>query len=121
MKTLWLLLTMCIVCTLWSGNASASDGFEVQLKSRAFVPPASTKPLFQAVQEQRLVPQALLTGSYHALVQFYDIPTDVQHRALRDAGILLHDYLPQRAYSASIDPSLRASDIPNNLKIGIVE
>ncbi len=43
-----------------------------------------------------------LGGAYHAVVQFQQSPSAAQRAALSRVGVILHDYLPEKAYMATI-------------------
>ncbi|MDI6766396.1 MAG: S8 family serine peptidase [Bacteroidota bacterium] len=79
--------------------ASGSDSYEVRLKSRTWLPPVNSANLFSI----RPQVQKLQAGKLHVLVQFSSIPTESQHEAMKQAGLILHDYIPNFAYSATIE------------------
>ncbi len=76
-----------------TAGTGASSQYEIRLKSRAFVPPEGFDPF-------------LASGRRHGTIQFFSLPTEAEHHAIRAAGIMLHDYLPNLAYTATLTAPL---------------
>ncbi|RMF58321.1 MAG: hypothetical protein D6748_09015 [Calditrichaeota bacterium] len=89
----------------------AQAPYTIQLKSRKFLPPVDQQTAFEAIRQQGISPEATLSGSYHVLLQFYEIPDELQKNRLKATGIVLHDYIPHRAFSASIAPTVTPNDL----------
>lgn len=79
--------------------ALGSDSYEIRLKSRTWLPPANAGDFFS----KRPQVQKLQIGKLHVLVQFNDIPSESQREAMKQAGLTLHDYIPNFVYSATIE------------------
>jgi hypothetical protein len=91
-------IPLLLVCT--GEDAFGQTPYEVRLQSRTFIPPAD-------------VDAFLLSGKSRGVIQFYQIPTETQHRSIEGAGIILHDYLPYFAYTTTIDPDLTPRELRN--------
>lgn len=74
------------------------EEFEIELKSRHFTPPEklSLESVVSSTEGRRI----------HVLMQFYSIPDDSTKKALKNAGIQLLKYLPQKTWFASIPVTL---------------
>ena len=44
----------------------------------------------------------MIQNQFYRLVQFFDIPDDIERRALMDAGVTLFDYIPHKTFVAAI-------------------
>lgn len=62
-----------------------------------------------ANQSETLSPNDIWQGKYYRVIQFAQLPTAEEHRALRGMGVQLLDYLPQNAYVAALPTSLTRS------------
>ena len=71
-----------------------TERYEVRLKSRAFVPEAGVRAFLWSTRR-------------HGVIQFYELPDSEDHDAIRAAGITLHDYLPNLAYTATLTRHVR--------------
>jgi len=88
-----------------------SLGYEVRLRSRAFTPEVDVQSLLSVIAAEEIRPQDLLSGRIHAVIQFYEIPTETEKTSLETAGILLHAYLPNYSYTASLDLGITAQQL----------
>lgn len=66
-----------------------------------------------ANQAEQLSPADVWQGKYYRVIQFSQLPTAEEHRALKALGVQLLDYLPQNAYVAALPTSLTRSRLQN--------
>lgn len=92
-------------------QTNTSSSYEIKLKSRTFTPAEDIEQFFTDIKAKNIKPEDLLSGKYHGVVQFYQVPTNEKKSILEKTGIILHDYLPNNAYTASIDPTLTTQQI----------
>jgi hypothetical protein len=114
-KTLFLgLLAMfwgSMVLPLTSFSASTDQQYLVRLKSRTFTPEPGTSDEVQ---------QSFYPGeSYHALMQFYELPDETQRQLLEQSGILLLEYIPENTWIVGIKNSreLMIEEPPAELQV----
>ncbi|MBL0342033.1 MAG: S8 family serine peptidase [Bacteroidetes bacterium] len=89
----------------------ASGKYDLTLKSGSI---QVTPNLEQFIANQEIQANELFGGKYFRIIQFNDIPSSGQKAALENAGIKLTAYLPNYAYTATINQyaavaSLRAA------------
>ncbi len=94
-----LALLLCLNTSLF---AQSEPRYEIQLKSRTFVPDAGFEQFGRDVESFKKNPGKLLNGKYHAVIQFFENPKQPELALLNRSHIKLHDYLPQRALVASL-------------------
>ena len=103
-RILTLLLESCLLLAM-TFNAHAAENqvpsYEINLKSRHFTPQEETQPA------KALATPALSRKARHVLIQFRDIPTPEQRRALEVQGLRLLDYIPNNAWNASVPGTFR--------------
>ncbi|MDO7875117.1 S8 family serine peptidase [Hymenobacter sp. ASUV-10] len=68
------------------------------------LPPANAA---EWLRQPATTPADAWQGRVFRLLQFAKLPTSVQHAALRKLGVVLYDYLPVNAYTASLPVTLR--------------
>src|SRR5215510_7476880 len=96
----------------FSSIAQEETKYSLLLKSGSFVPQKNISTDKVSVLQNRLVKTE---GKSFVVIQFENIPTDVQRKQLQAAGIELLDYAPNNAYTATITGALR-SDVLQNVK-----
>jgi PKD repeat protein len=69
-------------------------------------PPANFAAWQAAGATEQLRSAEVWQGKYYRVIQFAQLPTAEQHRALKALGVQLLDYLPQNAYSAALPAGL---------------
>lgn len=105
MKNLLFLVAILITCVV-SLKANQSPEFEIILKSGNFTP----EPTSDLVRAITASPENEDENSLYRLIQFYEIPTTNQKKALRALGIELLSYLPNKAFFCRIhNPISRTS------------
>ena len=82
-----------------STNAQVSQ--QLRLKSGIY----DVETLERNERWPQLDTNEIIDGKYFRIVQFSEIPTQQVKESLKDAGVELQDYLPNRAYFAAIDRS----------------
>jgi hypothetical protein len=98
-----------MVVPLTSFGAPTDQPYQVGLKSRTFTPESGTSDEVQ---------QFFYPGeSYHALMQFYELPNEIQRQLLEEAGIVLLEYIPNDTWIVSITSREPISDILVQLKV----
>ncbi len=98
-------ISLITACLLWSFLAHAQDDnrYRLQLQSGGFIPEKniSAERLGQLSQRsQKISGQSLL------LLQFEKSPDEATRRQLKNAGIELLEYIPNNAYTATVNQSL---------------
>lgn len=81
--------------------APAAAPYTLRLAVGDVLPPAN------AAEWLRQPATAVGQGKEFRLLQFFQLPTPAQHETLRHLGVLLYDYLPTNAYTASLPAGLR--------------
>lgn len=81
-----------------NGDTDDQNPYRVLLHSRQFVPKAD-------------VAKYLRTGERLGVLQFTALPSEERQAELQALGIVLHDYLPNLAYTASIGAAVNAHDL----------
>ncbi|MDP1624616.1 MAG: S8 family serine peptidase [bacterium] len=85
-----------------SGDAADEQSYEIQLKSRQFVPPAGVVIAELAEIEGRRPALEEKIPSTHILIQFNQIPSEDERAMLLEQGIQLLEYIPDNAWTASV-------------------
>ena len=90
-------------------SAQSEKLHEIQLLNRTFVPDAGFEQYKSAVGAFKQHPGKLPSGSYHAVIQFFENPGKAERDLLTQAHVTLHNYVPQMAFTASLplDADLR--------------
>ena len=83
--------------------APTADRFALRLAVGDVVPPANAAAW---LARPAAAPADAWQGRTYRLLQFAHLPTLAQQAALRRAGVLLFDYLPRNAYTASLPANL---------------
>jgi len=91
----WLILGLlfAVGCVVAKVTPKHDPRYEVRLVDRSVIP----DPKIERVR--------------YGVLQFYEVPTEAQHRALGALGILLVDSIPNFAYTASVPGSVREKDL----------
>ena len=98
-KLLFLSLLSLVTITVRAQN------YSVQLQSGSFVPAENR------VGDLSYKNAELVNGFYFRFIQFKDIPTEEQKRAIENKGVRLYNYLPHNTFTAAIPASLALSQI----------
>jgi len=90
---------VCLIIAVSAADVSSDvpagrADYTIRLKSRQFVPDAGVAE--GAMSEWQA------GETRHVIIQFYDIPNDAEVGAMESEGIVLLDYLPERAYYAGV-------------------
>ena len=85
--------------------AQTSD-YSLMLNSGRILPPDNAKTISQDSETLR---NSLFNGKYYVGLQFKTLPSEAQKVELATAGIVLHDYLPNLAYLASVPQHVNLS------------
>ena len=88
--------------------APATEAFALRLAVGDVVPSANATAWLAA---PATTPADAWQGRVYRLLQFTHLPTDAQKAALRRAGVVLFDYLPLNAYTASLPATLAHSQL----------
>ena len=97
--TVW---SIVIICFSFLGRINAqteSASFEILFKKEMVVLDENFKSLKGDVLFEK---EEVVEGKYFRLIQFYEIPNSAIQRELKKLGIVLLQYLPNKAYFASI-------------------
>ncbi|HID27403.1 MAG TPA: hypothetical protein EYP22_06235, partial [Methanosarcinales archaeon] len=78
--------------------------YTILLQSRQFVPESGIDPIL----EKELLKRA---EGFHVLIQFNNIPTDTEKKALESFGVELLDYIPNNAWYAYVPDGNTVYDI----------
>ncbi|RJP49241.1 MAG: hypothetical protein C4583_12945 [Anaerolineaceae bacterium] len=85
-----------------SGDTTEEQSYEIQLKSRQFVPPASVDIAELAESEGMRPTLEEEQPSTHIFIQLNQIPSEDERAMLLEQGIHLLEYIPDNAWTASI-------------------
>lgn len=99
-------IPLIILCLLANISSLAQDDsrFMLQLQGGSFIPSKNiTADALNTVQ------QRAVGGRSFLVLQFEQIPTETERRQLATAGIVLLDYIPHNAYTATVTGSLDVS------------
>ncbi len=102
------LLSICFTLTVQFGFAQLSN--ELQLIDNPFTP---EKNLEEYIQDSETSRSDIIAGKHYKLLQFYEIPTTEQIKLMKESGIELLNYIPNKAYFASIPTQLN----PDRLRL----
>ena len=121
------LLVLCLAFFLSSNEtlAQSNENQAILLRSGVVLLPENAASFDQ---KDVLYKSEVVGDHFYRLIQFTQIPSADQHRALEEAGIQLLDYIPHKAYIAALPTSIQASQlqalgirslmpIPQNLKM----
>ncbi len=132
---------LLLLVSIFTVNASAQLSNELKLKNNHFTPENNLEEYISSVQ---LGKRDLVQDKYYKIIQFEEMPSNKERQALKDSGIELLSYIPNKAYVASfpvgfnpdllkslsiryihnLDPKLKLSDkiqardIPSYAKVG---
>ncbi|MBD3347768.1 MAG: S8 family serine peptidase, partial [Candidatus Eisenbacteria bacterium] len=87
------LLLLSVLAIILTAGASFGATYDIELSSRTFEP----APTLRSYEE-----------AAHVVIQFYEIPTRAQRAELAAQGITLYDYIPNYAWTASVEPGAMA-------------
>ena len=96
------LLLCSIFCCLFTTTTNAqmkSAPYEILLKTERTILSENIQTLDW---NNEVIKDEVIDGKIYRLVQFNDIPTTAEHQRIKDAAIELLDYIPNKAYIASI-------------------
>src|SRR5688572_8317679 len=89
--------------------AQTSD-YSLMLNSGRILPPENAKTINHDSETLR---NSLFNGKYYVGLQFKTLPSEAQKVELATAGIVLHDYLPNLAYLASVPQHVNFTNLSN--------
>jgi hypothetical protein len=92
-------LLLLTATRIWSLDETK---YQLLLKPRSFIPKEGMSDFTTKVASKNKI-KGLHSRMYHAVVQFYDIPDEQRKQRLQKAGVRLHHYLPNFAFTASVD------------------
>jgi hypothetical protein len=72
--------------------------YEIRLRSRSFIPPPNVEAF-------------LMSDRRYGVIQFFELPDNARHQSIAETGIILHDSIPNFAYTASIGPSISVEQL----------
>lgn len=104
-SALFIFLPFCL-------TAQVGQDYNILLHSGKFIPQENindvTKmsPVFQ---------QSLFNGRHYVVIQFKNLPTQLQKDNLKAMGVELIDYIPNNAYTASVSADVNISDFKSSL------
>ncbi|MBK7407853.1 MAG: S8 family serine peptidase [Saprospirales bacterium] len=109
-KPIIALLVFCLAFFSFPGKSSAqsNENQAVLLRSGVVLLPENTASFDQ---KDVLHKNEVVGDHFYRLIQFTQIPSADQHRALEEAGIQLLDYIPHKAYIASLPTSIQAEQL----------
>lgn len=80
--------------------------FSLELRGDRLQPPANAREWMDSMRQHYLDTRPL-----HVIVQFYRLPEDSLRQWLKDSGILLGNYIPNRAYTTILNVPLPQIDL----------
>jgi parallel beta-helix repeat protein len=90
--SLVLLVHLGLPASLSGQDIARSPDYTLMLKSRTFYPDTGIHSVLWDAMDQR----------QHVIVQFWNVPTDLQKATLLEQGVEILDYLPKSAFYASV-------------------
>lgn len=104
--------------TTFAQNSSDQNGgeakYRIGISTGSFIPEVATDNSF-------ITPvTGLFENKYFRLVQFYNLPTDVEKKNWESQGLKLMDYLPGNAYFAVIDKNFNLQTIKSKIRSLII-
>ena len=104
-RTLAALLLCCFIYTpIWAQERSAQ---QLHLKTGVYDCPENLTDFINAPFRA----DELRKGAYYRILQFSELPTSDEHRAMADAGIDLRTYIPRNAFQARISAEAELSQM----------
>jgi subtilisin family serine protease len=97
-------ITFFLLC-LFTNAFAQSSGYEILLESGSFVPLENTRNFPSKPYSEN----ELVSGRYYRILQFYSIPLQHQKEELEKQGIIFLEYIPNKAYKASIPENFNLS------------
>ncbi len=79
--------------------AQETQDYTIRLHSGNFIPAENISTLNKQLP---VLTESLFDNKYYVVIQFRTLPTQAQKDQLKNAGIILVDYIPNNAYTASI-------------------
>ena len=102
--------SIIFVCIAFFGKTNAqteSSSFEILFKNERVI----LEENFQSLHKESLFEsKEVVEGKYFRLIQFYQIPNEQVQREIKKLGIVLLQYLPNKAYFASLPTDLDFKD-----------
>lgn len=99
-KNFYIVLIITLIMAIRPIFSQSNNYYIIQLKNRVFIPEVGFNEYFDQVGN--VLSKRMLQDKIHALIQFYFIPDENKHLELRNYGIILHDYIPNMAFTASV-------------------
>lgn len=84
-------------------SAQSNPDYNLRLHSRTFIPEAN---IGDASKVNAVLAQSFFGDRHYVVIQFNVLPTQSQKDELKKAGIELFDYIPNMAYTASIEAGI---------------
>ncbi len=91
--------------------AQKSIDYTIQLKFGEFIPEKNINSL---TKENDVFAKSLFGDKHYLTIQFNQLPTDSEKLKLKEAGIVLVDYIPNFSFTASIDHSFNINALKQN-------
>jgi hypothetical protein len=104
-----ILITPFLALSPTSAQDQDAEKFVIRLKSREFIPDPGL--------EQEVIRQQLATPAeekIHALIQFWDIPSENDRASLENSGVILLDYVPEFSWFASLPSGINLLESTSN-------
>ena len=98
----WLFIFLCLLYTV-SLSAQESSTYELQLSNRKMLPEKNIAP---ALLQQYNLTAAKFEGKSYCIIQLERLAGADDQKTLKDAGIVLLEYIPSNAYLAEINKPL---------------
>ncbi len=92
-------------------SAQKQMDFTINLVAEKFVPQQNAK---QFATTPSILKDAKFDGKYYVAIQFNQLPTEQEKLQLKQAGIVLLDYLPKNAYLAIIAENFNGNTLANS-------
>lgn len=80
-------------------NGQGKNDYNIRLNAGTFIPPENTRDL---TVKDALFEKSFYDGRHYLSLQFYALPDQEAKNRIKEAGIILTDYLPDFAYTASL-------------------
>ena len=79
--------------------AQTAKNYNILLNSGSFIP---EKNIDNLTNENSIFQKSEFNNSYYVVLQFNELPNDISKSKLKDAGIILKDYIPNLCFTSVI-------------------
>src|SRR5262245_49631544 len=108
MKRFYTLVINLLCVSFFSFSFGQESDYNILLHSGSFLPAENKNSLDKSSE---LFQKSQFADKYYIVVQFNNLPTESEKIQLKALGITLIDYIPNLAYTASVDRQFSISQL----------